>query len=240
MTLTRAHFVFRLQSSTLASSLGAAGKKKGDKGKSKVPEPTLSTAINFKDLPISSSTIKGLHDASFTEMTLIQRAAIPHALAGRDILGAAKTGSGKTLSFLVPLVELLYRNKWGAADGLGAIVLSPTRELALQSFDVLRKVGRNHSLSAGLIIGGKDFSEEQTRIVKMNILIATPGRLLQHMDETPGFTCDGVQMLVLDEADRILDMGFKVPSLPAAPVCRGADKPSMGRSPEPPCATGLS
>jgi len=143
-------------------------------------------------------------------MTLIQRAAIPHALAGRDILGAAKTGSGKTLAFLVPMIELLFRKKWGKDDGLGALILSPTRELALQSFDVLRKVGRNHTISAGLVIGGKDFGEEQTRITKMNILICTPGRLLQHMDETPSFNCDDLQMLVLDEADRILDMGFKV------------------------------
>jgi len=90
-------------------------------------------------------------------MTDIQRAAIPHALAGRDVLAAAKTGSGKTLAFLIPVIEKLFRAKWSREDGLGALILSPTRELALQTFDVLRKIGCRHdALSAGLIIGGKD------------------------------------------------------------------------------------
>jgi ATP-dependent RNA helicase DDX10/DBP4 len=94
-------------------------------------------------------------------------------------------------------------------DGLGALIISPTRELALQIFGVLRKVGKHHSLSAGLVIGGKDVKYEQERIGRMNILVCTPGRLLQHMDQTANFNTDQVQVLVLDEADRILDMGFK-------------------------------
>jgi ATP-dependent RNA helicase DDX10/DBP4 len=92
--------------------------------------------------------------------------------------------------------------------GLGALVISPTRELAIQIFEVLKKVGAFHEMSAGLIIGGKDVSQEQERVTRMNMLVCTPGRLLQHMDETYGFECSGLQMLVLDEADRILDMGF--------------------------------
>ncbi|KAI8361050.1 P-loop containing nucleoside triphosphate hydrolase protein [Mortierella sp. GBAus27b] len=142
-------------------------------------------------------------------MTEIQRKALPLGLCGKDILGAAKTGSGKTLAFLIPLVEALYRQKWGPMDGLGALVISPTRELAVQIFEVLRKVGREHSLSAGLVIGGKDWKMERELISKMNILICTPGRLLQHMDQSVGFDCDNLQLLVLDEADRILDLGFK-------------------------------
>ncbi|KAF9586723.1 ATP-dependent RNA helicase dbp4 [Lunasporangiospora selenospora] len=163
----------------------------------------------FDELPISSKTLSGLKRANFIKMTDIQRKALPLGLCGKDILGAAKTGSGKTLAFLVPLIEMLYRQKWGPMDGLGALVISPTRELAVQIFEVLRKIGREHSFSAGLIIGGKDLKIERGLIAKMNILVCTPGRLLQHMDQSAGFDCDNLQMLVLDEADRILDMGFK-------------------------------
>lgn len=141
-------------------------------------------------------------------MTDIQRAAIPHALYGRDILGAARTGSGKTLSFCVPLIELLYRKQWTQDSGLGALIISPTRELALQIFQELRKVGQYHNFSAGVITGGKELLEEKLRINNMNILVCTPGRLLQHMDQTVGFDTSNTQMLVLDEADRILEMGF--------------------------------
>jgi ATP-dependent RNA helicase DDX10/DBP4 len=107
------------------------------------------------------------------------------------------------------VLEILFRAQWNAADGLGALIISPTRELAVQIFEVMKKVGRNHSFSAGLIIGGKDFKVEQERIARMNILVCTPGRLLQHMDQSFGFNCDNLQMVVLDEADRIMDLGFQ-------------------------------
>ncbi len=141
-------------------------------------------------------------------MTDIQKKTLPLALAGKDVLGAAKTGSGKTLAFLIPVLERLYLEGWTAQDGLGALVLSPTRELALQIFEVLKKIGCEHGLSAGLVIGGKDFKVEREVIGRMNVLIATPGRLLQHMDQTLGFEWSNLQVLVLDEADRMLDMGF--------------------------------
>ncbi|EQC31347.1 hypothetical protein SDRG_10949 [Saprolegnia diclina VS20] len=163
---------------------------------------------SFDTLPLSVSTKNGLKRCKFTKPTKIQIGAIPHALAGRDILAAAKTGSGKTLAFLIPLIEKLYRLRWDVEDGLGGLVISPTRELALQIFEVLRGFAKTHTFSAGLVIGGKNFQEEQYRIIKMNILIATPGRLLQHMEQTPNFDLSNLQMLVLDEADRILDMGF--------------------------------
>ncbi|OJD15218.1 ATP-dependent RNA helicase DBP4 [Emergomyces pasteurianus Ep9510] len=163
----------------------------------------------FSDLPISQPTLEGLSASHFKTLTDIQAKAIPHALKGRDILGAAKTGSGKTLAFLVPLLELLYRKQWTEYDGLGALVLSPTRELAIQIFEVLRKIGRHHTLSAGLVIGGKSLQEEQERLGKMNILVCTPGRMLQHMDQTAAFDTNHIQLLVLDEADRIMDMGFQ-------------------------------
>eukprot|EP00882_Tetradesmus_deserticola_P029701 GHRQ01033292.1.p1 GENE.GHRQ01033292.1~~GHRQ01033292.1.p1 ORF type:complete len:414 (+),score=195.41 GHRQ01033292.1:115-1356(+) len=165
-------------------------------------------ARTFEELPLSKHTKAALKEAGYVNLTAIQRAALPHALAGRDILGAAKTGSGKTLCFLIPVVEKLYRQSWTRLDGLGALVLTPTRELALQIFEELVKVGKRHDMSAGLLIGGKAVNEEATRVNAMNILVATPGRLLQHMDETPGFDTHSLQVLVLDEADRILDMGF--------------------------------
>lgn len=162
----------------------------------------------FKQLPLSAKTMQGLKKSAYTQMTDIQAKSLPLSLQGRDVLGAARTGSGKTLAFLIPILERLYRAKWGANDGLGALVISPTRELAIQIFDVLRKMGVFHTYSAGLVIGGKDLKQEQDRLARMNILVATPGRLLQHMDQTAGFDCSNVQLLVLDEADRILDMGF--------------------------------
>ncbi|KAK9814593.1 hypothetical protein WJX72_008381 [[Myrmecia] bisecta] len=169
---------------------------------------SYAAAKRFDELPISQYTKDGLKEADFVTLTAIQRAALPQALCGRDILGAAKTGSGKTLAFLIPALEKLYRLHWSRLDGLGALVISPTRELALQIFDELTKVGKRHDFSAGLLIGGKKVKEEQERVNGMTILICTPGRLLQHMDETPGFDCSKLEVLVLDEADRILDMGF--------------------------------
>lgn len=112
------------------------------------------------------------------------------------------------MAFLIPVLECLYRHQWTAMDGLGALIISPTRELAYQTFQVLCKVGKNHEFSAGLIIGGKDLQTETAKIHRTNIVICTPGRLLQHMDMTATFHASDLHMLVLDEADRILDMGF--------------------------------
>ncbi|KAM6140184.1 LOW QUALITY PROTEIN: putative ATP-dependent RNA helicase DDX10 [Pterocles gutturalis] len=172
------------------------------------PEINASEIQRFSDFPLSKKTIKGLQEAQYRVVTEIQRQTIGLALQGKDVLGAAKTGSGKTLAFIVPALELLYRLQWTSADGLGVLIISPTRELAYQTFKVLRKVGKNHEFSAGLIIGGKDVKEESERIHHINMLICTPGRLLQHMDETSYFYASDLQMLILDEADRILDMGF--------------------------------
>lgn len=162
----------------------------------------------FTQLPLSDRTCRGLKRAGYTDMTDIQAKSLSLSLKGKDVLGAARTGSGKTLAFLIPVLEILYRRKWGPSDGLGALVISPTRELAIQIFEVLRKIGSYHTFSAGLVIGGKDVKQEKDRLSRINILIATPGRLLQHMDQTLGFDTSNVQVLVLDEADRILDMGF--------------------------------
>ncbi|KAF8023740.1 hypothetical protein BT93_F1049 [Corymbia citriodora subsp. variegata] len=172
--------------------------------------PPYAGSTKFDQLPISSRTKDGLRNAEYVKMTDIQRASLPHSLCGRDVLGAAKTGSGKTLAFLIPVLEKLYRERWGPEDGVGSIIISPTRELAGQLFDVLKVVGKYHGLSAGLLIGGrKDVDLEKQSVNDLNILVCTPGRLLQHMDETPNFDCSQLKVLVLDEADRILDVGFK-------------------------------
>ncbi|CAL8307236.1 unnamed protein product [Lota lota] len=179
-----------------------------DKLVSKYNEINAKDAIKFSDFPISKKTLRGLLAGQYRQPTEIQRQTIGFALQGKDVLGAAKTGSGKTLAFLVPVLESLYRHQWTAMDGLGALIISPTRELAYQTFEVLRKIGKNHEFSAGLIIGGKDLKSESERIHRTNIVICTPGRLLQHMDETATFHVSDLHVLVLDEADRILDMGF--------------------------------
>eukprot|EP00118_Oscarella_pearsei_P005245 m.23873 g.23873 ORF g.23873 m.23873 type:complete len:685 (+) comp28544_c1_seq3:30-2084(+) len=169
---------------------------------------TVAEIVKFADIPLSKKTLHGLRDSGYLDVTDIQREAIPLALKGRDVLGAAKTGSGKTLAFLIPVLERLWLSDWTPLDGVGALIISPTRELAYQIFEVLCKIGKKHGFSAGLVIGGKNLKEEQDHIQQTNIVVCTPGRLLQHMDQTAHFYCDNLQILVLDEADRILDMGF--------------------------------
>ncbi|ODV61837.1 RNA-dependent ATPase HCA4 [Ascoidea rubescens DSM 1968] len=171
---------------------------------------TISNISQFSQLPISKETLRGLTSAGFVSLTDIQKKSIPVSLKNLDILASARTGSGKTLAFLIPIIEKLYRNQWTEYDGLGALVLSPTRELAMQTYEVLTKIGKYNSFSAGLVMGGKDLKFEKDRIYKMNILIATPGRILQHLDQSAGLDVSNLQILVLDEADRILDMGFKL------------------------------
>ena len=163
----------------------------------------------FSDLPITKRLVGHLADANFTVLTKIQRLSVPIALGGMDVLGAAKTGSGKTLAFLTPLLEKLARNRWGEEDGLGAMVISPTRELAMQIFHVFRQVAGRKGITGALLTGGKPFHVEQQFISNINVVIGTPGRILQHLEQTPNFETAGICMLVLDEADRILDMGFE-------------------------------
>ncbi|XP_055955172.1 probable ATP-dependent RNA helicase DDX10 [Patella vulgata] len=176
--------------------------------KTKYSEINSSKVEKFTDFPLSKLTLDGLSASKYSKPTDIQRESIGLALQGHDILGAAKTGSGKTLAFLIPILEHLYREKWTPLDGMGALIISPTRELAFQTFQVLKKIGTSHDFSAGLVIGGKHVREEKERMTTTNIVVCTPGRLLQHMEETFNFTADALQILVLDEADRILDLGF--------------------------------
>ncbi|XP_023348850.1 probable ATP-dependent RNA helicase DDX10 [Eurytemora carolleeae] len=176
---------------------------------SRYEEIDTKTIKTFSEFPLSKETLKGLKEAGFDKPTEIQRESIGLALRGLDILGAAKTGSGKTLAFIIPIIEKLYTEQWSRTDGVGALIITPTRELAYQIFEALRKVGKFHAISAGLVIGGKDLKFEWKRLQGCNIVVCTPGRLLQHLDENPAFNMDNLQILVLDEADRCLDLGFQ-------------------------------
>ncbi|KAH8811867.1 putative ATP-dependent RNA helicase [Xylogone sp. PMI_703] len=168
------------------------------------------TAKKFSELNLSEKTMKALGDMKFETMTEIQQRGIPPLLAGRDVLGAAKTGSGKTLSFLIPAVELLSSLRFKPRNGTGVIVVSPTRELALQIFGVARELMVYHSQTYGIVIGGANRRAEAEKLAKgVNLLIATPGRLLDHLQNTQGFVFKNVKALVIDEADRILEVGFE-------------------------------
>jgi ATP-dependent RNA helicase DDX18/HAS1 len=167
-------------------------------------------ATKFKDIALSERTMKAIEDMGFETMTEIQRRAIPPLLAGRDVLGAAKTGSGKTLAFLIPAVEMLHSLKFKPRNGTGVIIVSPTRELALQIFGVARELMANHTQTFGIVMGGANRSAEAQKLSKgVNLLIATPGRLLDHLQNTQGFVYKNLRTLIIDEADRILEVGFE-------------------------------
>ncbi|KAJ2448597.1 ATP-dependent RNA helicase [Coemansia sp. RSA 2336] len=164
----------------------------------------------FTSLPLTDQTQKAIAEMGFTRMTEVQARTIPPLLAGKDVLGAAKTGSGKTLSFLIPAVELLSKLRFKPRNGTGAIIISPTRELALQIFGVARELMQFHSQTFGLVIGGANRRAEADKLGKgVNLLIATPGRLLDHLQNTKGFIFKNLKTLVIDEADRILENGFE-------------------------------
>ncbi|EGP92601.1 ATP-dependent RNA helicase HAS1 [Zymoseptoria tritici IPO323] len=171
---------------------------------------TAAEPQKFTELNLSERTMKAINGMPFDTMTEIQRRGIPPLLAGRDVLGAAKTGSGKTLAFLIPAIEMLYSLRFKPRNGTGVIVVSPTRELALQIFGVARELMENHTQTYGIVIGGANRRAEAEKLAKgVNLLIATPGRLLDHLQNTQGFVFKNVKALVIDEADRILEVGFE-------------------------------
>ncbi|KAK4035328.1 P-loop containing nucleoside triphosphate hydrolase protein [Parachaetomium inaequale] len=172
--------------------------------------PSVSTdAQAFSELKLSDKTMKSIAEMGFTKMTEIQRRGIPPLLAGKDVLGAAKTGSGKTLAFLIPAIEMLNSLRFKPRNGTGVIVVTPTRELALQIFGVARELMKNHSQTYGVVIGGANRRAEADKLGKgVNLLIATPGRLLDHLQNTP-FVFKNLKSLIIDEADRILEIGFE-------------------------------
>ncbi|CAN6308862.1 unnamed protein product [Urochloa humidicola] len=164
----------------------------------------------FSELPISELTANAIREMSYTHLTQIQARSIPHLLEGKDVMGAAKTGSGKTLAFLIPAIELLYHLRFSPRNGTGVIVVCPTRELAIQTHNVAKELMKNHSQTLGYVIGGNNRRSEADQLAKgVNLLVATPGRLLDHLQNTKSFIYKRLKCLVIDEADRILEQNFE-------------------------------
>ena len=161
----------------------------------------------FSDLNLNPKVLKAIEEAGYTTPTPIQAGAIPPALEGRDVLGIAQTGTGKTAGFTLPMLSLLARGR-ARARMPRSLVLCPTRELAAQVAENFDTYSKHLKLTKALLIGGVSFKEQDKLIDKgVDVLIATPGRLLDHF-ERGKLLLTGVQIMVVDEADRMLDMGF--------------------------------
>lgn len=183
------------------------------------------TVTTFSELELDENLLEALQDKGFTRPTAIQAAAIPPALDGRDILGSAPTGTGKTAAYLLPALQHLLdfpRKKSGPPR---ILILTPTRELAMQVADHARELAKHTHLDIATITGGvaymnhaEVFSENQ------DIVVATTGRLLQYIKEE-NFDCRAVETLILDEADRMLDMGFAQDIETIAEKPAGASRP---------------
>ncbi|HEY0571403.1 MAG TPA: DEAD/DEAH box helicase, partial [Enterovirga sp.] len=163
----------------------------------------------FTDFGLAAPILKALTEEGYTAPTPIQTKSLPDVMAGRDLLGIAQTGTGKTAAFALPILHRLAANpKAPARRGCRALVLSPTRELASQICDSFRVYGRHLRLSATVVFGGVPLGkQERTMAPGVDILVATPGRLLDLIDRR-SLTLEGVEILVLDEADQMLDLGF--------------------------------
>jgi superfamily II DNA/RNA helicase len=163
--------------------------------------------LSFHDLHLSEPLLKAVHDAGYSEPTAIQAAAIPPVLMGKDLIGVAQTGTGKTASFVLPMIDILAEGR-ARARMPRSLILEPTRELAAQVAENFEKYGKYHKLSMALLIGGVAFGDQDKALEKgVDVLIATPGRLLDQHGRGK-ILLSGVGVLVIDEADRMLDMGF--------------------------------
>jgi len=168
---------------------------------------TVFPLTTFADLGLSQKVLSAVTDAGYTIPTPIQAGAIPFALERRDICGIAQTGTGKTASFVLPMLSLLEKGR-ARARMPRTLILEPTRELAAQVAENFEKYGKNHRLNVALLIGGVSFEDQDRKLERgADVLICTPGRLLDHF-ERGKLLMSGVEILVIDEADRMLDMGF--------------------------------
>ena len=163
--------------------------------------------MRFKDLGLCNEILSSIEDIRYNEPTEIQKKAIPYILMGRDILGCAQTGTGKTGSFIMPLIEILNAGK-SKSRMPRSLIIAPTRELAMQVSEEFTKINKYLKLQMALLIGGISFGEQDFKLSKgVDVLVATPGRLLDHIERGTVLIKD-VKLLVIDEADRMLDMGF--------------------------------
>ena len=163
--------------------------------------------MSFSDLGLSDELLKAIDALGYQTPTPIQEQSIPYVLMGRDILGSAQTGTGKTASFTLPMIDILANGR-AKARMPRSLILAPTRELAAQVAENFEQFATHHKLSMALLIGGVSFSDQEAALDKgVDVLIATPGRLLDHFERGKVLLQD-VKILVIDEADRMLDMGF--------------------------------
>ena len=162
---------------------------------------------SFSELGLSPEVLKAVADTGYDSATPIQAKAIPVALEGRDVLGIAQTGTGKTAAFTLPMLTMLEHGR-ARARMPRTLILEPTRELAAQVEESFAKYGAGQKLTVALLIGGVSFDDQDAKLTRgVDVLIATPGRLLDHF-ERGRLLLTGVELLVIDEADRMLDMGF--------------------------------
>jgi superfamily II DNA/RNA helicase len=172
-----------------------------------VPRHFLGFLMSFADLGLSDELLKAVDDSGYNEPTPIQRQAIPSVLMGRDLIGIAQTGTGKTASFVLPMIDILAHGR-SRARMPRSLILEPTRELAAQVAENFDKYGKYHKLSMALLIGGVSMGDQQKALAKgVDVLIATPGRLMDLFGRG-NILLTGCELLVIDEADRMLDMGF--------------------------------
>ncbi len=161
--------------------------------------------MSFTDFALHPTLLRGVADLGFEAPTPIQRAAIPRALEGRDVLACAMTGSGKTAAFMLPILQRL---RGGSSGATRALILTPTRELAAQIEEHARELGRHAGIRIASVIGGVAFGPQESALRRgVDVVVATPGRLLDHLRSGVA-SFDRLEVLVLDEADRMLDMGF--------------------------------
>lgn len=181
-----------------------APEEKADKSAS----PKDLSSSSFQNMSLSRPILRGLAAVGFTEPTPIQTKSIPVALLGKDVVGGAVTGSGKTAAFIIPILErLLYRPKKIPTSRVG--ILMPTRELAVQCFNVAKKLASFTDVTFCQLVGGFSLREQENVLrTRPDVIIATPGRFIDHMRNSPSFTVDTLEILVLDEADRMLEDGF--------------------------------
>ena len=167
-------------------------------------QPIVGDGETFESLGLSQSVLRAVIDAGYSVPTPIQREAIPLILRGRDVIGLAQTGTGKTAAFTLPLVNTLI----DGPQRTRAVVLTPTRELCMQVEDSVQKYARHSRLSVAAVYGGVPLDPQQKALRNgVDVVVATPGRLIDHL-ERQNVVFDDLEILVLDEADRMLDMGF--------------------------------
>eukprot|EP00301_Raphidiophrys_heterophryoidea_P009956 c14982_g1_i1.p1 GENE.c14982_g1_i1~~c14982_g1_i1.p1 ORF type:complete len:673 (+),score=201.23 c14982_g1_i1:72-2021(+) len=174
-----------------------------------IDNQTFSTR-RFADLKLDERLLSSIAKMGFESMTKIQQVAIPKILSGSDIMLKSPTGSGKTLCYLVPMLNIMLQSRFTRTDGTKGLVLVPTRELVVQVCKVLTDLTRSTPfIVSGSVMGGEKKQSEKARLRKgVTILVATPGRLLDHLVNTQSLVCTNLSIFVLDEADRVLDMGY--------------------------------